>query len=88
MGKDRKKNLVGQPIFKQIIKMIPRDNFNKLVNRIQLELLNREIYEYECREKNASVQQRGFRRMCSAHALKTQLNETGQVSHYLLWRLR
>ena len=25
MDKDRKKNLVGQPIFKQIIKMLPRD---------------------------------------------------------------
>jgi len=25
---------------------------------------------------------------CGAQAMKTQLNETGQVSHYLLWRLR
>jgi len=31
MGKDRNKNLVGQPIFKQIIKMIPKDRFDRLV---------------------------------------------------------
>jgi len=31
MGKDSEKNLVGQPIFKQIIKMIPRYKFNELV---------------------------------------------------------
>jgi hypothetical protein len=31
MGKDSTKNLVGQPIFKQIIKMIPRDKFDELV---------------------------------------------------------
>ena len=31
MGKDSKKHLVGQPIFKQIIKIIPRDKFNELV---------------------------------------------------------
>jgi hypothetical protein len=31
MGKDSTKNLVGQPIFKQIIKMIPKDKFDELV---------------------------------------------------------
>jgi hypothetical protein len=31
MGKDNQKNLVGQPIFKQLIKIIPRDKFNELV---------------------------------------------------------
>ena len=31
MGKDNTKNLVGQPIFKQIIKMIPKDRFDALV---------------------------------------------------------
>ena len=31
MGKDNQKHLVGQPIFKQIIKMIPRNKFNDLV---------------------------------------------------------
>jgi len=39
-------------------------------------------------DKKHSSQQQGFRRMCGAQAMKTQLNETGQVSHYLLWRLR
>ena len=31
MGKDSEKKLVGQPIFKQIMKMIPREKFNELV---------------------------------------------------------
>ena len=31
MGKDNIKNLVGQPIFKQIIKIIPKDKFDELV---------------------------------------------------------
>jgi len=33
MGKDSTKNLVGQPIFKQIIKMIPKDRFDVLVHK-------------------------------------------------------
>ena len=33
MGKDTTKNLVGQPIFKQIIKILPRDKFDWLVNQ-------------------------------------------------------
>ena len=33
MGKDTTKNLVGQPIFKQIIKMLPREQFDLLVNQ-------------------------------------------------------
>ena len=33
MGKDSTKNLVVQPIFKQIIKMIPRDRFDGLVHK-------------------------------------------------------
>ncbi len=33
MGKDTSKNLVGQPIFKQLIKMLPREEFDKLVNK-------------------------------------------------------
>ena len=31
MGKSNTKNLVGQPIFKQIVKIIPRDKFDELV---------------------------------------------------------
>ncbi|MDR2854454.1 MAG: IS4 family transposase [Prevotellaceae bacterium] len=33
MGKDREKHLVGQPIFEQIVKMIPREKFNLLVRQ-------------------------------------------------------
>jgi len=33
MGEDSNKNLVGQPIFKQIIKMVPRDRFEVLVRK-------------------------------------------------------
>jgi hypothetical protein len=33
MGKESKKNLVGQPLFKQIIKIIPRDKFDLLVRK-------------------------------------------------------
>jgi len=33
MGKDTTKNLVGQLIFKQIIKMLPRERFDMLVKR-------------------------------------------------------
>lgn len=34
MSKDSKKNLVGQPIFKQIIKMLPREQFDILVHQL------------------------------------------------------
>ncbi|MBI9067576.1 MAG: DUF4372 domain-containing protein [Salinivirgaceae bacterium] len=33
MSKDSKKNLVGQPIFKQMIKMLPREQFELLVKQ-------------------------------------------------------
>ncbi|MDO4230488.1 MAG: IS4 family transposase [Capnocytophaga sp.] len=33
MGKDTTKNLVGQPIFKQIVKMLPREQFDLLVKQ-------------------------------------------------------
>jgi hypothetical protein len=33
MGKDTAKNLVGQPIFKQLIKMLPREQFNLIVQQ-------------------------------------------------------
>jgi len=35
MSKDSKKNLVGQPVFKQIIQMIPRAQFDHLVKETQ-----------------------------------------------------
>ena len=33
MGKDTTKNLVGQPIFKQVMKILPREQFDLLVNQ-------------------------------------------------------
>ena len=33
MGKNITKNLVGQPIFKQLIKMLPRERFDLLVKK-------------------------------------------------------
>jgi hypothetical protein len=33
MGKDSQNHLVGQPVFKQIIQMIPRDEFEILVKK-------------------------------------------------------
>ncbi len=33
MGKDIEKNLVGQPIFKQLLNLLPRDKFDLLVNQ-------------------------------------------------------
>ncbi len=33
MGKDTTKNLVGQPVFKQVMKILPRDQFDLLVNQ-------------------------------------------------------
>ena len=32
MGKDSEKNLVGQPIFKQMIDLLPREKFEMLVH--------------------------------------------------------
>lgn len=33
MSKDTKNNLVGQPIFKQVMKILPREQFDFLVNQ-------------------------------------------------------
>ncbi|MDR1865632.1 MAG: DUF4372 domain-containing protein, partial [Bacteroidales bacterium] len=33
MGKDNPKNLVGQPIFKQMVKMLPKEKFDLLVQQ-------------------------------------------------------
>ena len=34
MSKNTTKNLVGQPIFKQILKILPKDKFDLLVNQL------------------------------------------------------
>ena len=47
MGKDSKKNLVGQPIFKQIIKMIPRDRFDRLVVQCKSDRYYKTFFSWE-----------------------------------------
>jgi len=47
MGKDSKKNLVGQPIFRQIIKLIPRDKFNELVIRCKSDRYYKTCFSWE-----------------------------------------
>jgi hypothetical protein len=47
MGKDNTKNLVGQPIFKQIIKIIPRDKFNELVLRCQSDRYYKSFFSWD-----------------------------------------
>ena len=47
MGKDNKKNLVGQPIFKQIIKIIPRDKFNELVIKNKSDRYYKSMFSWE-----------------------------------------
>jgi hypothetical protein len=47
MGKDSTKNLVGQPIFKQIIKMIPRDRFDGLVHKCKSDRHYRTFFSWD-----------------------------------------
>jgi len=47
MGKDSRKNLVGQPIFKQIIKIIPRDKFNELVIKCKSDRYYKTFFSWE-----------------------------------------
>ena len=47
MGKDSKKHLVGQPIFKQIIKLIPRDKFNELVISLKSDRYYKTFFSWE-----------------------------------------
>jgi hypothetical protein len=47
MGKDSRKNLVGQPIFKQIIKMLPRDKFDGLVYKCGSDKYYKTFFSWE-----------------------------------------
>jgi len=47
MGKNSKKNLVGQPIFKQILKIIPRDKFNELVIQCKSDRYYKTFFSWE-----------------------------------------
>ena len=47
MGKDNQKKLVGQPIFKQIIKLIPREKFNELVIQCKSDRYYKTFFSWE-----------------------------------------
>ena len=47
MGKDITKNLVGQPIFKQIIKMLPREQFDLLVKQLGSDRYYKTLFSWE-----------------------------------------
>jgi hypothetical protein len=47
MGKDKSKNLVGQPLFKQIIKMLPKDEFDLLVSKCGSDRYYKTFFSWE-----------------------------------------
>jgi hypothetical protein len=47
MGKDTTKNLIGQPIFKQIIKMVPKDAFDTLVMQQKSDKYYKTFFSWE-----------------------------------------
>jgi len=47
MGKDISKNLVGQPIFKQIIKILPREQFDLLVRQCGSDRYYKSFFSWE-----------------------------------------
>jgi hypothetical protein len=47
MGKDSTKNLVGQPIFKQIVKILPREKFDLLVAQQKIDRYYKTFFSWE-----------------------------------------
>jgi len=47
MSKDINKNLVGQPIFKQLIKLLPRDQFDVLVKQYKTDRYYKSFYSWD-----------------------------------------
>jgi len=47
MGKDKTKNLVGQPIFKQLIKMLPKEQFDLLVKQCGSDRYYKSFFSWE-----------------------------------------
>jgi hypothetical protein len=47
VGKNTEKHLVGQPLFKQIIKLIPRDKFNELVMQCKADYYYKTFFSWE-----------------------------------------
>ena len=47
MSKNINKNLVGQPIFKQLIKLLPRDQFDVLVKQCKTDRYYKSFYSWD-----------------------------------------
>lgn len=47
MGKDLTKNLVGQPIFKLIVKMLPREQFDLLVKQCGSDCYYKTLFSWD-----------------------------------------
>jgi FOG: Transposase and inactivated derivatives len=47
MGKDNTKNLVGQPIFRQIVKIIPKEKFDELVIKYKSDRYYKTFFSWE-----------------------------------------
>ncbi|SEA51532.1 protein of unknown function, partial [Porphyromonadaceae bacterium KH3R12] len=47
MDKVNKKNLVGQPVFKQIINIIPKEKFDELVIRMKTDRYYKTFFSWE-----------------------------------------
>ena len=47
MSKNTTKNLIGQPIFKQILKILPKDKFDLLVNQLQTDRYYKTFFSWE-----------------------------------------
>lgn len=47
MSKDTKKNLVGQPVFKQVMKILPREQFDLLVNQSGSDRYYKSFFSWE-----------------------------------------
>lgn len=47
MGKDTLKHLVGQPVFKQLIKMLPREQFDTLVHQCKSDRYYKTFFSWE-----------------------------------------
>jgi hypothetical protein len=47
MGKDKNKNLVGQPIFKQLINLLPREQFDLLVKQCKSDYYYKSFFSWD-----------------------------------------
>jgi hypothetical protein len=47
MGKNTTKNLVGQPIFKQILKILPKDKFDLFVKQLHTDRYYKTFFSWD-----------------------------------------